>query len=705
MVYYLKLIIDSTLLGYSTILFSTNKKFGFLIMLSTFFNPAAGLTGLLGTMFSNLLVLFIGVHEDRIRKGLYGFNGLLVGLSVSLYHEVDISLIIILFVTSILLVFVTLSLEHLLGYFLGLPVLSFPFVIVSIILYLAFFNYSTLKTKVAFEFPLDSYFPKIPSYLLFYVKSLSGIFFQSSPWAGFIFAILLFINSRIAFFLSFAGFFAGALFQIGMGSDITDLEAGIVGFNFILTAIAVGGVFLVPTPFTFILGIMAALVSAIIASFTKIFLVTFNIPVLALPFVTVSLMFLYVTRLLRNQHLRVLDFLPGSPEENLDYYKTRLERFGDKGILINLPFSGKWMVSQGYNGKYTHQELWKESLDFMAVGQDGKVRRGKTSELSDYYTYGLPALAPASGRIIKIVNHLEDNIPGEVDIKNNWGNFVLIEHSQFLFSQISHLQKDTITVKEGDYITIGTKLGLAGNSGRSPEPHIHLHFQSTPEVGSATTPVNFIQFAKKDKDKTKIVFNEIPDENDIIFNLSSDFNLKSFYSLAPGISFEIEVIKNNQTPYKEKWKSGLDFWGNRFLEDGEENKIYFFLARDYFSCLDFTGKTSSALFQFYLANYRVPFSGSEGFWMDRISYKYFSTPYVKFIKDLVHPFSDKVSYYWKAEIENTNSGSILKSGVFLPTESTITDCKIEFSGSFPGIISTKNKKDSWVLKTFQDSTN
>jgi hypothetical protein len=71
---------------------------------------------------------------------------------------------------------------------------------------------------------------------------------------------------------------------------------------------------------------------------------------------------------------------------------------------------------------------------------------------------------------------------------------VLIEHSLFLYSQVSHLQQNSVTVKEGDYVSAGFKLACAGNSGRSFEPHIHLHFQKTPEIGSPTCEAGFSQY-------------------------------------------------------------------------------------------------------------------------------------------------------------------------------------------------------------------
>ncbi|MEM7182568.1 MAG: urea transporter [Spirochaetota bacterium] len=691
------LLIESTFKAYSTVLFSNQKSIGVYIFLSTLFNYRAALTGFLGILLSNLLALFLGVHKDKIRKGLYGFNGLLVGLSISLYYEVDAKLLLVLFAAIVLLVFVTLSLEHVLSYFFGLPVLSVPFVIVSIIVYMAFFNYNAFTYAKVIVFPYDSYFPKLPVNLLFYIKSLGAIFFQSSPWAGLCIVLILLLFSRIAFILSLLGFYIGLWFHSFLFGSYSDISAGMVGFNYILSAIAVGGIFLVPSLHTFVLGALAAVVSSLIASFAKIFLVNFSIPVLALPFTLVSLMFLFVARLLRNPKLRAVDFLPGSPENNLDYFKTRKERFGESGIDIRLPFSGNWKVSQGYDGKYTHQDLWKESLDFMAIGPENSYRKGLADDLSDYYTYALPVLAPANGKVVKVVAHLPDNPVGEMDVEENWGNLVLIEHSPYLFSQLSHFKKDSILVKEGDQVVVGSKLGQAGNSGRSAEPHIHLHFQSNSEVGSTTLPVNFTQFLKLNRGTNQIVFNDVPAEDDTIGNVIADFNLKTFFTLNPGIEYSVNVSKKKAGDSQEIWKNGIDFLGNRYIEDSKANRLYFYQGRDFFACLDYNGSKNSFLFFFFLSVYRVPFYLQKGKWQDQMSYKYFSSFFSKLAKDLIHPFSDKVASVWSAEVRELDSQYVLSASVKMGNR-ILFESDLTFTSSLPGHMVIRDQNgDTWEL--------
>ncbi|MCB1159104.1 MAG: urea transporter, partial [Leptospiraceae bacterium] len=58
----IKLLLEANLKAYSTVLFSSQSLVGFLILLTTFLNPQAGITGLLGAILSNLIAYLLGVH-------------------------------------------------------------------------------------------------------------------------------------------------------------------------------------------------------------------------------------------------------------------------------------------------------------------------------------------------------------------------------------------------------------------------------------------------------------------------------------------------------------------------------------------------------------------------------------------------------------------------------------------------------------------
>jgi urea transporter len=687
--------VDSTLRSYANILFSDRKFIGLLAFLATFINLKAGFFGVTGIFSANMLAHMLGVNEDKIRKGFIGFNALLLGLSYSYYYALTPTAVVILFVSVGLLVFVNIALDHIFNYFFNLPALSIPFVLVSTIGFLAFYNYDGTPLHANTTFAGDAYFPQLPRYMTYYLKSLGAIFFQTSLWAGLLVLIALVAASRLSFLLSVLGFSTGLAFHILLKGDINDMTGGLVAFNYILTAVAIGGIFLIPTPAAFILAMLATAVTATIASFIKIFFVSFNMPVLTLPFAMTTLLFLYCVRLLYNKKLKPVDFLPGSPEYNLDFYLSRQGRFGDLGIDIRLPFCGNWRVSQGYHGQYTHQSEWYASLDFEALGDGGKsTHRASGARCEDYYTFGLPVLAVATGTVRRVVQHLDDNQPGQMNLRENWGNLVLIEHSTQLYSLVCHLKKNSVLVKEGDYVYPGTKLGLAGNSGRSPEPHLHLHFQATPEIGSATIPVPLSQYVVHNG-VSKISFNSVPAENAVVSNLTPDFNLKNFFSIAPGQSLDVKLQPPDHEATLERWEIKIDFLGSRFIENDRGDRLLFSASNDWFAALDYTGSRQSALFILFLAYYRVPFSAAGFSYKERISYKYFSRLPMRIAKDVLLPFTDRVSLSWYAEPTGT-TGNLIESRI-ATGKRTLIATSASLETTFPGVITMKSSGAQWIV--------
>jgi hypothetical protein len=102
-----------------------------------------------------------------------------------------------------------------------------------------------------------------------------------------------------------------------------------------------------------------------------------------------------------------------------------------------------------------------------------------SDRLEDYGCWGVPVLAPSSGRVVKARDGLPDEKPGHVS--NNFeapsGNHVVIELPTGTYLEIAHLQRDSVSVQEGESVAEGQAIGRCGNSGNTSEPHIHIHHQ------------------------------------------------------------------------------------------------------------------------------------------------------------------------------------------------------------------------------------
>lgn len=102
-----------------------------------------------------------------------------------------------------------------------------------------------------------------------------------------------------------------------------------------------------------------------------------------------------------------------------------------------------------------------------------------SARLEDYGCWGVPILAPASGLVVRAHDGEPDETPGAVS--NNFhapaGNHVVIELPTRTYLEVAHLQRGSVSVKEGEVVEEGRPVGRCGNSGNTSEPHIHIHHQ------------------------------------------------------------------------------------------------------------------------------------------------------------------------------------------------------------------------------------
>jgi murein DD-endopeptidase MepM/ murein hydrolase activator NlpD len=125
---------------------------------------------------------------------------------------------------------------------------------------------------------------------------------------------------------------------------------------------------------------------------------------------------------------------------------------------------------------------------------NGYERTGDRRKLESYPSWGETLYAPADGKIVKVVNDLDDNLIGQTDDDNLAGNHLVIDLGNGRFVLMAHLQKGSVRVVEGDAVQVGQPIAKAGNSGNTSHPHLHLQVQSGPDFSAPdlkTYPIVF----------------------------------------------------------------------------------------------------------------------------------------------------------------------------------------------------------------------
>jgi urea transporter/murein DD-endopeptidase MepM/ murein hydrolase activator NlpD len=653
--YWLQCVLNS----YSLIFFSNNNLFAICILLVCFFTPFVGLCGLVSIISINVTAYFIGFNKDEIKIGLFGFNALFLGMAIGYEFNFNFAFVVLFISSIIILLLVTVSLKGLLSANY-LPFLSLPFIITYWIVSLSAANFTNIQLDESHIYLINEAARKEnSSFYVFvnsldhislfplaitYFKTLAGTFFQTSILAGVIIAFGLLQFSRIAFSLSILGFTFAYFYYTVFGADVSDLNHNLLGANFIFLAIAIGCFFIIPNINSYIAVVVLTPVLLLTTlALTKI-LSIFQIHSYSFSFSLITILFLFaLNQRLFSKYLHLVTIQYFSAEKTIYKYLNSIQRFKNEHLYkISLPFSGEWNVSQGYDGKITHLGDWSKALDF--VIKDSKsntyvmptsAREGFTKD--SFYCYNKEILAPLEGYVYDIVNTVEDNDIGDMDTKLNWGNTIILNHLNGLFSQISHIKKDSFGVFIGQYVYKGTYLARCGNSGRSPEPHIHFQLQTIPIVGAKTFEYPISYFIERHGNEKKLIISDVPKEDTFISNVRVNELLVIGFALMPGQ--KIVMQKENSTD-KIYWEIFTDATNRTYIYCEKTNSYaYFVNDGTMFYFTDFEGKKSSLLFQFYLASYRQLLGYYETITIqDKVPLIHFNNKFIAFFQDFFAPF-------------------------------------------------------------------
>lgn len=682
--YYLRNSLEGIINSYSQVFFSNNRLFGLLLLIITFFDLGAGFAGLLSVLLVQIIAYFFNFNHGLIKDGSYTYNALMVGLALGAFYQFNWSLLFLIVALSLLTLMLTIWFSNSLGR-KGLPFLSIPFLIGIWVVILGANNFSALDLLQKSFYSLQEWLPGLFSgtteaianlpyhnVIYLYLRSIGAIFFQYNDLAGIIIVIGMIYYSRMAFGLSVFGFLIGYMFYYFMGGDFSQLIYSYIGFNFILTAIALGGIIVVPSrrsffQLVFTIPLIAILVSALHSLFTQ-----FNLPLYSLPFNLVVLLF--VTALHNRTKISGLSLVTVqefSPEKHHYNYYNNTERFKrDTYIHLGLPIIGEWYISQGYDGKITHREDWKHALDFDVRDEDGSSYRMPGYENTDYYCWDLPVIAPADGTVIKVVNEIDDNDVGKVNLEENWGNTAIIQHGEYLFSKISHFKKNTIQVQEGEFVKKGTLIGKCGSSGRSPEPHLHFQMQTTPYIGSKTLEHPISYYICKMNGRNIFKSFDIPEEGETVCNLKTTRLLKDAFDWIPGKT----ITAKNDKGETETWEVLTTPQNQTYVWCKENDAVAWFVNnKNVFYFTAFTGDKKSLLYQFYLGAYKIPLGYYENLELnDNMNLMAVAPQALRWI----HDFTAPLFHYLKATYDFQFTSADNEHEPFLIDFKTLTQTKL-----------------------------
>ncbi|NXH02711.1 UT2 protein, partial [Loxia leucoptera] len=320
-------LLDWVLRGISQVMFVNNPLTGLAILSGLLLqNPWWTLTGCVGTVVSTLTALILGQDRSAIAAGLYGYNGVLVGLLMAVFSadgDYNWWLLLPVALVSMTCPIFTSALSAVFSKW-DLPVLTLPFNM-ALTLYLAatgphnlFFPTPVIRPATATP-NITWADAEITRLLQSIPVGVGQVYGCDNPWTGGIFLIGLFISSPLICVHTMIGSAVGMLAGLSLATPFNQIYSGLWGYNSCLACAAIGGMFLALTWQTHLLAMACALFSAYLGAAVTHMLSVFGVPPGTWPFCLSALTFL----LMSTNHSAICR-LPLSkvtyPEANRAYY-------------------------------------------------------------------------------------------------------------------------------------------------------------------------------------------------------------------------------------------------------------------------------------------------------------------------------------------------------------------------------------------------
>jgi urea transporter len=606
---------NSLLISFSYLTLIRNPVFGLIILAFIFTNPASGIFSLAAFISALLFGRFIGLSRENMVNGLFTYNSILTGLLIGYLFQLSfLSIVLTAIISSftVLVSFVQYSVVYLR---FGVPILNLPFTVSATLLYLASIRYGNLS--VARNMTLSFLnISGLPLWLTGLFKATGIFVFLPYDVIGLCILASMLLFSRINFFLMIAGYYAGASLLGLLKGSFSAAFSDIYTFNFILIALALGGFFLIPSFRSYCIACVGVIMSVFILDAVGIFWSHYNVPVFTFPFVAIVSLVLFVLNASGFPYMNA-SFLK-TPEQDLEHFLNYTGRFNIRTPQPMPPFSGEWTVYQGFDDQWTHKGIWKHALDFVIVnGTEGKTYRNGGTSVTDYYCFMAPVLSPVTGTVVACHDTTSDNPIGTVDKINNWGNYIVIRSLWDYYVQISHLAERSISVKCGEQVSVGQPVARCGNSGYSPQPHIHLQCSWFPGVSAPSIAFFLSNYCVNGR---AVFSNERVKRGQAITPLVPSRVVQHKLQFMLDDSFVFDIFRNGTADGVLTVTVKMDPVGNYFMTvPGETTRLYFSVCDAVFSFFKYEGDALSPLKHLFLALPRVPLTEPGVAWEDSIN--------------------------------------------------------------------------------------
>lgn len=160
-------------------------------------------------------------------------------------------------------------------------------------------------------------------------------------------------------------------------------------------------------------------------------------------------------------------------------------------MKLSFPFKGgKYIITDGGDGKisslvnyHNKSQVHKKgrsntsmrfAADIAKLNKNGfTVKNILKDSNSEYEIFHEKVYSPCGGVVVAKVDGIDNNIPFSRNFPYNVGNNIVVKNENY-YIVMGHLEKGSILVEKGETVKTGQLIGIIGNSGLTPRPHLHI---------------------------------------------------------------------------------------------------------------------------------------------------------------------------------------------------------------------------------------
>lgn len=251
-----------------------------------------------GVVVATATARLMGCDRPSVSSGLYGFNGVLVGAALPTFLEATPQLWVFVVIGAAASAVVTASFSATLTAKWSIPGSTGPFVLTGWLLVAAAYSFGSLKVSSgAPKLPTDytqglSPLPAAMELVEIFFRNIGQVYLLGSWVSGAIILVGIFIASVPAGIAAALGSIVALAVALAMGAEPSAVSQGLYGFSSVLTAMAVGIIFLKPDWRIFIYALLATVVTVFVQGAMDVFLAPVGVPSFTAPYVLTMYLFI-----------------------------------------------------------------------------------------------------------------------------------------------------------------------------------------------------------------------------------------------------------------------------------------------------------------------------------------------------------------------------------------------------------------------------